>query len=203
MAARLRSPAAMAAVCVFGTLALGAAGCASKGVVGGGAPSTAVSLPGTSGPTGSAAAPSTSGSSASSASGAPSDSAASPNASGSAPSGAASSAANPGDPSALASSLKKLNDLWTDPGCKIGLRGFGNYMTASLESPAKGDAAIPGAIRDLRAGATTSKRPDATLAMNNMAKDLQAMADAAKAGQTPDRGKLRNDWTIMGNACTG
>ncbi|NUR29721.1 MAG: hypothetical protein HOV83_28380 [Catenulispora sp.] len=198
MSARFRSPAALAAVCVFGTLTLGAAGCASKGVVGGGAPSSALSLPGTSGPTGSAHAPSTSGSSASSALGQPADSAASPNSSGSAP-----SSGGTGDPSALASSLKKLNDLWTDPGCKIGLRGFGAYMTASLDSPAKGNDAIPGAIRDLRAGATTSKRPDATLAMNNMAKDLQTMSDAFKAGQTPDRGKLRNDWTIMGNACTG
>jgi hypothetical protein len=198
MSARFRSPVAMVAVCVLGALTLGVAGCASEGVVGGGAPSSGLSLPGTSEPSGSKNAPSSSGSSAPSASGQPSGSAASPNSSGSAP-----SSGGTGDPSALASSLKKLNELWTDPGCKIGLRGFGNYMTASLESPAKGNDAIPGAIRDLRAGATTSKRPDATLSMNNMAKDLQAISDAAKAGQSPDRGKLRNDWTIMGNACTG
>ncbi|GAA1960723.1 hypothetical protein [Catenulispora subtropica] len=201
MPARFRSPVALAAVCVSGTLALGIAGCASEGVVGGGAPGNSLSLPGTSAPTGP-------GSSGASASGRPSDSAPSSNPGATTPESSSaaapsSSSAQPADPSALASSLKKLDELWTDPGCKLGLRGFGNYLTAAQESPAKGDDAIPAAIRDLRAGATSSKRPDATLAMNNMTKDLQAMADAAKAGQTPDKGKLSTDWQIMGNACMG
>ena len=202
MSARFRSPIARAATWAgTGTLALGVAGCASDGVVGGGAPRNA--LPTTSAPTASGS--SGSGPSASQ----PSDSASPPSSPGAttpasaSATGSASSSAGPVDPSALASSLKRLGDLWTDPGCKTGLRGFGNYLTAAQTSAAKGNDAIPGAIRDLRAGAGASKRPDATKAMNDMTKDLQTIADAAKAGQTADKGKLRNDWQIMGNACSG
>jgi len=120
----------------------------------------------------------------------------------SAPKSSASSA-NPSDAKQLADSLKKLNELWTDPGCKLGLHGFGNYLTAAQQSAAKGNAAIPGAITDLKAGARATKRQAAAQAMTNMAKDLQVMADAAKAGKPQDKGPLKNDWAIMGNACTG
>ncbi|MFD0631412.1 hypothetical protein ACFQ9X_07000 [Catenulispora yoronensis] len=156
-------------------LALGVAGCASQGVVGA-VGSTAPSAPGSAAAT---TAPETPISD---------------------PSTSTSATA---DPSALASSLKSLSDLWTDPGCKIGLRGFGAYLTASEQSTAKGDAVIPTAITDLRAGASASKRLAATQAMTAMAKDLQDIAAADKAGTTADRGKLRRDWQIMGTACTG
>ncbi|MBW8805167.1 MAG: hypothetical protein JF587_15175 [Catenulisporales bacterium] len=185
MSARFRAQ--TAAVAVAAAFALGSAGCASEGTVGaGGKPSSAVSV--SKPPTGSAP------------SGTPTASSGTTTTSaGSKPS----SSASPADPSALASSLKKLNDLWTDPGCKAGLHGFADYLTAAQESPAKADAAIPGAIRGLRSGAQSTHRPDAAQAMSNMAKDLQAMADADKAGKTADKGPLRNDWQVMGNACSG
>lgn len=197
MSARFRSPAALAAV--SGMLALGVAGCASEGVIGAAghtsnasASASAESPPGTS--IGSAPGTSPAASTQSSASASHTTST-SPATAGqtSSPGGA--------DPTDLASSLQKLNTLWKDPGCKLGLHGFGAYVTALQQSPAKGDAAIPGAIHDLRAGAGATKRPIAGKAMTDMAKDLQTIADATKAGKTPDRGPLRSDWTIMGNSC--
>jgi hypothetical protein len=191
MSARFRSPAALAAV--TGVLALGVAGCASQGVVGAsGSPAGTPKAPASSGPaaSGSGSAPQSS---------APASSSGGPTSAAPASSAPASSdAANAAD---LTAALQKLNTLWKDPGCKLGLHGFGDYMTAFETSPDKGNSAIPGAIHDLRAGAGATKRPDAAKAMSDMAKDLQGIADATKAGKPVDRGPLRNDWTIMGNTC--
>ncbi|MFL6110459.1 MAG: hypothetical protein ACJ786_03790 [Catenulispora sp.] len=189
MSAQFRARTATMAVAGAVALVLASAGCASEGTVGAaGKPSGAVGV--------SVSAPPTS-----------SVSSATPTAaSGTTPTSAGSTpspSGSPADPSALASSLKKLGDLWTDPGCKVGLRGFGTYLTAAQESPAKADATIPGAIQGLRSGAQATRRPDAAQAMGNMAKDLQTIADADKAGKTADKGPLRNDWQIMGNACSG
>ena len=107
------------------------------------------------------------------------------------------------EPSAvLASSLDKLNELWTDPGCKMALAGFGKFMYATLASPEQGIAAIPAALPQIRAGAGATRNPNAAQAMRKMVTDMQAMADAAKAGQTPDKGPVRNDWQILGNSCS-
>ncbi|NUP50685.1 MAG: hypothetical protein HOW97_25740 [Catenulispora sp.] len=191
MSARFRSPAAFAAV--SGMLALGVAGCASEGVIGAaGQTSSAQSPPGTA----LGSVPGTSPASASTQSSAPASHTASTS-----PATGQTSSPGGANPTDLASSLQKLNTLWKDPGCRLGLHGFGAYVTALQQSPAKGDAAIPGAIHDLRAGAGATKRPIAGKAMTDMAKDLQTIADATKAGKTPDRGPLRNDWTIMGNSC--
>ncbi|NUR62458.1 MAG: hypothetical protein HOV87_27945 [Catenulispora sp.] len=198
MSARFRSPAALAAV--SGVLALGVAGCASEGVIGAsGATGGTLKAPASSGPTAPASTASTAGSSSAPPTSAPASSAAGTTSAAPPTSAPTSSAgSNPAD---LTAALQKLNTLWKDPGCKLGLHGFGSYMTAFQTSPDKGAAAIPGAIHDLRAGAGATKRPNAAKAMTDMAKDLQGIADATKAGKPVDRGPLRNDWTIMGNSC--
>lgn len=195
MSARFRSPVALAAV--SGVLALGVAGCASQGVINGaGGDSGTPKAPASSGP----ATPGSSSASASSPAPPQSPASSSTTTSAAPATGGPTSSAG-ADPADLAAALQKLNTLWKDPGCKLGLRGFGNYMTALQTSPDKGASTIPGAIRDLRAGAGATKRPNAAKAMNDMAKDLQGIADATKAGKPVDRGPLRNDWTIMGNSC--
>lgn len=198
-----RRHASVTAMLVTGALALGVAGCASQGVIGAasGGPNQGKNVSGTGSPSapGSSAGPADP----SAVTGTALSSSAPPSSKPSSSPKSSASSANPSDAKELAESLKKLNELWTDPGCKLGLHGFGNYLTAAQQSAAKGNAAIPGAITDLKAGARATKRQAAAQAMTNMAKDLQAMADAAKAGKPQDKGPLKNDWSIMGNACTG
>lgn len=106
------------------------------------------------------------------------------------------------DPSALASSLKKLDSLWTDQGCKIALAGFGDYVTASQTGTQQGVAAIPGAEAKIRTGAQQTKKPEAAVEMNKMAADLQTIYTQAQAGQTPANGPLKSDFQVMGNVCS-
>ena len=106
------------------------------------------------------------------------------------------------DPSALASSLKTLDSLWTDQGCKTALAGFSDYLYAQQASPAQGTAAIPGAVQKIRTGAQQTKRPQAAQAMNKMASDMLAMASQAQQGKTPDKGPVKNDFQIMGTVCS-
>ena len=122
----------------------------------------------------------------------------------SAPAPTASSATAPTsqDPSALASSLKTLNQLWTDQGCKNGLAGFSIYLYAQEQGPAQGIASIPTAIPKIRAGAQQTKKPEAAQAMNKLAADLLTVYTQAQQGQTPDKGPIRSDFQHMGDACS-
>jgi hypothetical protein len=120
----------------------------------------------------------------------------------SAPASSSQAAPSSEDPSALASSLKTLNQLWKDPGCKIALDGFSTYLYAQQAGPAQGIAAIPNAVPKIRAGAQQTKKPDAAQAMNKLAADLLTMYSAAQEGKTPDKGPVRTDWQIMGNVCS-
>jgi hypothetical protein len=106
------------------------------------------------------------------------------------------------DPSALASSLKVLNRLWTDQGCKTVLAGFSDYLFASQKGQAQGDAAIPAAVRKIRVGAAQTAKPGAGPQMIKMADDLQALHTEAQHGQTPDKGPLRGQWQIVGDMCS-
>ena len=198
MTVRLRAS-VIPGVLALSVLALSA--CTSQGTIG--ANASGGSVPGTTGTAG------TTGGSTSAAS----TSAATPAATGTdAPSSAATDSAAPTsssqaaptsqDPSALASSLKTLNQLWKDPGCKIALDGFSTYLYAQQAGPAQGIAAIPDAVPKIRAGAQQTKKPDAAQAMNKLAADLLAMSSAAQQGKTPDKGPVRTDWQIMGNVCS-
>jgi hypothetical protein len=117
-------------------------------------------------------------------------------------SGSSPAAPSSQDPSALASSLKALNSLWTDQGCKTALAGFSDYLYAEQTSELQGVAAIPGAIQKIRAGAQQTQKPQAAQAMNKMASDLQTMFGQAQQGQTPDKGPVKNDFQVMGNVCS-
>jgi hypothetical protein len=110
-------------------------------------------------------------------------------------------ASSSGNPSDLASSLKKLNSLWADQGCKTALAGFGSYVSAYQTNKLQAVAAIPGAVQQIRAGAQQTRVPAAAQAMNKMATDLQAVFDQAKQGQTPNNGPVQTDFQVMGNAC--
>lgn len=162
--------------------------CASSGTIGAGA--AGGSVPGTAGSSSPAVGgSSTAGSSAPSSGGTDSSATAS---------SSASSSQNPSD---LASSLKKLNSLWADQGCKTALAGFGSYVSAYQTNKPQAVAAIPGAVRQIRAGAQQTKLPAAAEAMNKMATDLQTVFDQAKQGQSPNNGPVQNDFQIMGNTC--
>jgi hypothetical protein len=106
------------------------------------------------------------------------------------------------DPSALASSLKTLNQLWTDQGCKTALSGFSDYLYAQERGPAQGIAAIPTAVPKIRAGAQQTKKPQAADAMNKLAADLLTMYTQAQEGHSPDKGPVRSDWQHMGDFCS-
>ena len=110
-------------------------------------------------------------------------------------------ASRSGNPSDLASSLKKLNQLWADQGCKTALAGFGSYVSAYQTNKLQAVAAIPGAVQQIRAGAQQTRVPEAADAMNKMATDLQTMVDQAKQGQSPNKGPVQNDFQVMGNTC--
>jgi len=158
--------------------------CASSGTIGAGA--AGGSVPGTAGSSSPAVGnSSTAGSSA-------------PSSGGTDSSATASSTQNPSD---LASSLKKLNSLWADQGCKTALAGFGSYVSAYQTNKLQAVAAIPGAVQQIRAGAQQTKLPAAAQAMNKMATDLQAGFDQAKQGQSPNNGPVQNDFQVMGNTC--
>ena len=178
--------------------ALALAGCASQGTIGTSAAGAAGGpLPGaanspSSTPAGNSSATGTSApSSASTGSSAPS-----------APASSSPAAPSSQDPSALASSLKTLNTLWTDPGCKTALAGFSTYLYAQEQGPAQGIAAIPGALPKIRAGAQQTKKPGAALPINKLAADLQTMYSQAQQGKTPDKGPVKQDFQIMGNICS-
>lgn len=179
-----------------GTLALTAlslTACASQGTIGAGtAGGTVSSAPGTSGAPGSTSA---------SGSGAPS-SGATDSAPSSPDTGSSSAAPSSDDPSALASSLKALNQLWTDQGCKNALAGFSDYLYALQKGQAQGVAAIPGAVQKIRQAASQTKKPHATEAITKLADDLQAMSTQAQHGQTPDKGPVKTDFQIMGTVCS-
>ena len=168
---------------------LSLAACASTGTIGaaGGSGGTAPSSAGGS-----------STSSASSSGSAPSSTSTDSSAPATDSSGTPSSSQNPSD---LASSLKKLNSLWADQGCKTALAGFGSYVSAYQTNKLQAVAAIPGAVQQIRAGAQQTKIPTAAEAMNKMATDLQTVFDQAKQGQSPNNGPVQNDFQVMGNAC--
>ena len=105
------------------------------------------------------------------------------------------------DPSALASSLKKLDSLWADQGCKTALAGFGGYVSAYQTNEQQAVAAIPGAVRQIRAGAQQTRLPAAAEAMNKMAADLQTVFDQVRQGRSPNNGPVQTDFQIMGEAC--
>lgn len=105
------------------------------------------------------------------------------------------------NPSDLASSLKKLNSLWADQGCKTALAGFGSYVSAYQTNKPQAVAAIPDSVRQIRAGAQQTRVPEAANAMTKMATDLQAVFDQAKQGRTPNNGPVQTDFQVMGNAC--
>ncbi|MEY9858776.1 hypothetical protein ABH935_004399 [Catenulispora sp. GAS73] len=175
--------------------ALALAGCASQGTIGTSAAGAAGgSLPGaaSSTPAGGTSATGTSApSSASTDSSAPS-----------APASSSQAAPSSQDPSALASSLKTLNSLWTDPGCKTALAGFSTFLYAQEQGQAQGIAAIPGALPKIRAGAQQTKKPGASQPINKLAADLQTMYSQAQQGKTPDKGPVKQDFQIMGNICS-
>ncbi|MEY9934732.1 hypothetical protein ABH926_009400 [Catenulispora sp. GP43] len=106
------------------------------------------------------------------------------------------------DPSALASSLKTLNQLWTDPGCKEALAGFGDYVSAQEKSTLQGVATIPASVQKIRLGAQQTKKPGAADAMNKLATDMQAIVAQAQQGKTPDNGPVKTDFQVMGNICS-
>jgi hypothetical protein len=106
------------------------------------------------------------------------------------------------DPSALASSLKTLNQLWTDQGCKTGLAGFSIYLYAQEQGSAQGIASIPNAIPKIREGAQQTKKPEAAQAMNKLAADLLTVYTQAQQGQTPNKGPIRSDFQHMGDVCS-
>ena len=170
--------------------ALSLTACASQGTIG--ASASGGSLPGTAGSSSPGTNPS---------SGAPSsastDSPAPDTATGSSPAAPSSE-----DPSALASSLKTLNQLWTDQGCKTALSGFSDYLFAQQTGELQGVAAIPGAEQKIHAGAQQTKKPGAADVMNKMVTDLQTMFTQAQHGQTPDKGPVKNDFQVMGNVCS-
>jgi hypothetical protein len=183
--------------------ALALAGCASQGTIGTGGTGAAGAaggpLPGagsstSAGGTSAGATGTGAPSSASTESSAPSAPASS--------SPAAPSSPSSQDPSALASSLKTLNSLWTDPGCKTALAGFSTYLYAQEQGPAQGIAAIPGAVPKIRAGAQQTKKPAAAQPMNKMVTDLLAMYSQAQEGKTPDKGPVKQDFQVMGNICS-
>ena len=175
--------------------ALSLTACASQGTIGAGSPDGGP-LPGagSSSPSGNTASatggdtPSSAGTDSSAPSSA--DTASSPAASGSQ------------DPSALASSLKTLNSLWTDQGCKIALAGFGDYVSAEQANVLQGVAAIPAAEAKIRTGAQQTRKPGAADAMNKLADDLQTIFEQAKQGKTPNNGPVRTDFQVMGNVCS-
>ena len=105
------------------------------------------------------------------------------------------------NPSDLASSLKKLNSLWADQGCKTALAGFGSYVSAYQTNKLQAVAAIPAAVQQIRAGAQQTRVPAAADAMNKMATDLQTVFDQAKQGQSPNNGPVQNDFQVMGDTC--
>ena len=180
----------------LGAAALALAGCASQGTIGTGAAGAAVGpLPG---PASSTAAGT---SSAATGTDAPTSTSTDSPAPGTPTSSAAASSNSP-DPSAMASSLKALNDLWTDPGCKTALAGFSIYINALEQGPAQGIAAIPAAVPKIRAGAQQTKKPGAAVQMNKMAADLLTMYTQAQQGKTPDKGPVKTDFQIMGNICS-
>jgi hypothetical protein len=110
-------------------------------------------------------------------------------------------ASSSGNPSDLASSLKKLNSLWADQGCKTALAGFGSYVSAYQTNKLQAVAAIPAAVQQIRAGAQQTRVPAAADAMNKMATDLQTVFDQAKQGQSPNNGPVQNDFQVMGDTC--
>jgi hypothetical protein len=187
---------------VPGTLALTVlvlTGCTSQGTVGAGAAGGPGS-PSTSNPA--SASGSTSASGPASTSGTPSGGDKGTAAPTTPATGSSPAAPSSQDPSALASSLKVLNQLWTDPGCKTMLSGFSDYLYASQKGQAQGDAAIPAAVKKIRLGAQQTKRPGAAQEMNKMAGDLLAMHTEAQQGKTPNKGPLHADWQIAGNECS-
>lgn len=105
------------------------------------------------------------------------------------------------DPSALASSLKTLNQLWTDQGCKTGLAGFSIYLYAQEQGPAQAIASIPNAIPKIRQGAQQTRKPAAAQDMNKLAADLLTVYTQAQQGQTPNKGPIRSDFQHMGDDC--
>ena len=195
MTVRLRASVIPGLAASASVLTLALAGCASQGTIGTSAAGAAGGpLPGaaSSTPAGNSSATGTSApSSASTDSSAPS-----------APASSAPAAPSSQDPSALASSLKTLNTLWTDPGCKTALAGFSTYLYAQEQGPAQGIAAIPGALPKIRAGAQQTKKPAATQPITKLATDLQTMYSQAQQGKTPDRGPVKQDFQIMGNICS-
>ena len=177
-------------------LALALTGCSSQGTIGTSAPGAAGGpLPGAASPT--PAGPTSAASGTGTPSSASTDSSAS-----SASAGSSATAPSSQDPSALASSLKTLNTLWTDVGCKTALAGFSTYLYAQQQGPAQGIAAIPGALPKIRAGAQQTKKPGAAQAITKMAADLQAEYSQAQQGKTPDKGPVKQDFQIMGNICS-
>lgn len=177
--------------------ALALTGCTSQGTIGAGADggplpggATSSRATGTSGTSG--ASTSASGTSAPSSTNTDSASSSAP----------ASSSASSADPSALASSLKTLNKLWTDPGCKTALAGFSDYLYALQQGQAQAIAAIPGAAAKIHQGSQQTAKPQAAVQMNKAVTDLQAMAAAAKQGQTPDKGPVKVDFQNMGSICS-
>jgi hypothetical protein len=103
---------------------------------------------------------------------------------------------------ALASSIKSLQDTWTDPGCKTALAGFSTYLFAQQAGLLQGVAALPNAIQQIKAGSTQTKKPQASQAMNRMANDMTSMLGQAKQGQTPSQGPLKSDFQEMGTICS-
>ncbi|WP_194897599.1 hypothetical protein [Catenulispora pinisilvae] len=177
--------------------ALALTACSSQGTIGASA-SGGTTAPGTAGS--SAPAPSTSG-------GAPSS------ADTGAPTGGGTDTAAPSTPAggsspstessaALASSIKNLNDTWTDPGCKTALAGFSSYLFAQQAGLLQGVAALPGAIQQVRAGSSQTRKPQAAVAMNRMVNDMTAMQNQAKQGQKPSQGPLKSDFQTMGAVCS-
>lgn len=116
-------------------------------------------------------------------------------------SGSSATASGSENPSDLASSLKKLDSLWADQGCKTALAGFGSYVSAYQTNKLQAVAVIPGAVQQIRAGSQQTRLPVAAQAMNKMAGDMQTIFDQAKQGQSPNNGPVQNDFQIMGNAC--
>jgi hypothetical protein len=184
--------------CVIpGLLALSAltmTGCASSGTIG--AAAAGGQLPGSVGSS-TAIPPSTSAATGTSVpSSAGTDSSAPP-----APATSAPASPTSQDSSALASSLKTLNDIWKDKGCKTALAGFSDYLYAQQASAAQGLAAIPGAVQKIRVGAQQTTAPGAAQVMNTMAADMLTMYSQGQQGKTPDKGPVKNDFQTMGNVC--
>ncbi|MBS2537479.1 hypothetical protein KGQ20_32465 [Catenulispora sp. NF23] len=176
---------------LLASTALALTACASQGTIAASA-SGGTTAPGTSGS--STPAPATSGGAPGSVGGSQDSAAPSTPAGGSSPSTESSAA--------LASSIKSLNDTWTDPGCKTALAGFSGYLFAQQAGLLQGVAALPGAIQQVRAGSSQTRKPQAAVAMNRMVNDMTAMQNQAKQGQKPSPGPLKSDFQTMGTVCS-